>query len=955
MYLHPGAMRCALVVITALSLSACFSSSFTRDSSKGTTKGKIFVSSPKVVIRETLFNDRTREVGWLSAALDNSDSESVVDIQGFAESNRSATLEAGLRAQIGPQIGVVTSGLKTQIEGNEYLRDENRLDHEIRMARKRAELAKLSQPVSDDDNSDDVKANAGSASDPATNTAGSSTSTSEGAAANGQAINQSLQTLKEMRELLGSSGNITGSKASTSSIDRFRARLAFREEIRAELQDHLLDDRHDLKGSTLYRLKFDTTIFPGADTSDWAVVDVALVEPNIKGTELLGKLADALGKRIRYDAENLRDLAVMHGLAELPGHFQERMLATAQTLFPVAYRDGAHACQLEGEATVKLHCDLAQELDLLVTTAAGGKNALPRERRRKLDQWISTTLQRMYSDDMGLSNYMTIQVDSAYPYKVEVKPIAGKEGAFWDHVKCGNRNVYAYAATPKEVVQRISQVASDRDAKSFLLDIGFLGGQVGGNAGLRRTLQAEQLMQALLQQPLVVGYSEQPETSACSSPLARFGWIQGPRYEVKTDKSGNAQWRFRHRVVQNSLSASVVVPAWWDTIRLKVCPQWQAGGDGMVTENGCGGSPRTMDVPVKANYLALLDLLSDRLAPVPIWTWPSSGDQEKSLLVGESADILIHGWNLWRNAQVTVGSQRADAVYVMPDGTGIIAHLKKVADFPGEDGEEFIQGVTVWTSHGHSNAQAVKVRRPKQKKDEAGASQGTLSAALGPQIVVTDNKKYSMEITGGSLPGDIKKTRVEVRTGEADWTEVLHAGTQVGPTADCAKGRVCFLLTRQDEKSNAWSPLMPLASRVVIEENNGKVSKLASATLPLYVAAPVGKTLITTEASKVAGETTLWTVKVTFDKDFAKVKPALDLSKLRLVATNDAWAGAAKCLDPADAPEQSKDSEASKPVVCESQIRLKLKGGVAPTTLEFKVVGPKQEDLGLDPQTVAIQ
>ena len=38
--------------------------------------------------------------------------------------------------------------------------------------------------------------------------------------------------------------------------------LAYREEVRSEIMETRLDDRHDILGNTLFRLKFDATILP---------------------------------------------------------------------------------------------------------------------------------------------------------------------------------------------------------------------------------------------------------------------------------------------------------------------------------------------------------------------------------------------------------------------------------------------------------------------------------------------------------------------------------------------------------------------------------------------------------------------------------------------------------------------------------------------------------------------
>ncbi len=83
-----------------------------------------------------------------------------------------------------------------------------------------------------------------------------------------------------------------GKKENTARLtptDEFRDKLAYREEIRKQIMETMLDDRHDIKGNTLYRLNFDTTIFPSEDTQQWAVIEATLSrsrscdEPGVTG------------------------------------------------------------------------------------------------------------------------------------------------------------------------------------------------------------------------------------------------------------------------------------------------------------------------------------------------------------------------------------------------------------------------------------------------------------------------------------------------------------------------------------------------------------------------------------------------------------------------------------------------------------------------------------------------
>lgn len=57
-----------------------------------------------------------------------------------------------------------------------------------------------------------------------------------------------------------------------SALEDFRDRQAYRDEVRDTLLETALDDRHDIEGNTVYRLKFDVTLLPRSRSKDWVVV-----------------------------------------------------------------------------------------------------------------------------------------------------------------------------------------------------------------------------------------------------------------------------------------------------------------------------------------------------------------------------------------------------------------------------------------------------------------------------------------------------------------------------------------------------------------------------------------------------------------------------------------------------------------------------------------------------------
>jgi hypothetical protein len=69
---------------------------------------------------------------------------------------------------------------------------------------------------------------------------------------------------------------ISGYGIEQTSLDKFRAMNDYRENIRSELMQTLLDDRHDIEGNTLYRLSYYATILSGRNTNKLAVIRVTL-------------------------------------------------------------------------------------------------------------------------------------------------------------------------------------------------------------------------------------------------------------------------------------------------------------------------------------------------------------------------------------------------------------------------------------------------------------------------------------------------------------------------------------------------------------------------------------------------------------------------------------------------------------------------------------------------------
>ena len=85
-----------------------------------------------------------------------------------------------------------------------------------------------------------------------------------------------------------------------SPFDRFKALGAYREQVRTQIIENQLDDRHDLRGNSLYRLRFDAAVLPGSNTRHSAKITVSILPPE----GLLGeKVTNASNKQALHQEE----------------------------------------------------------------------------------------------------------------------------------------------------------------------------------------------------------------------------------------------------------------------------------------------------------------------------------------------------------------------------------------------------------------------------------------------------------------------------------------------------------------------------------------------------------------------------------------------------------------------------------------------------------------------------
>ncbi|WP_421854594.1 hypothetical protein [Oricola sp.] len=204
----------------------------------------------------------------------------------------------------------------------------------------------------------------------------------------------------------------------------------------------------------------------------------------------------------------------------------------------------------------------------------------------------------------------------------------------------------------------------------------------------------------------IIGFGAQVDSAgdeASGLGKAKFGWYIFP---------AEARGVFSLPVMESAnvkLSALVSLPAWWESVDIKVTTSWRdpAAPDRRVhLEN--------VDAPTEPQELRVelptrLEFIRNHF-PYAAATQPSLYQlhlPKAALRACEEANIVLKGERLWRSTVVTLGAQKSNLIQVMPDMRGIIAHFGEVIPFaqggaPGGNAIDTVP-VTIWTSEGQKS------------------------------------------------------------------------------------------------------------------------------------------------------------------------------------------------------------------------------------------------------------
>ncbi len=673
---------------TAFSLALASCQTTTKLADPGTTGGLVKVGSPRVTNRASLLNDRNDQVAWLREQLNNVD-EAHFGYQGTADFSQ-----------------FYGNFSKTSVASDV-----------------KKELGKIARPSIKSDKDGDGK------------TTDTTITTDTSAPQTPSSSNAPKLTPSKLD---------TVNTSEASPIDLFRDKLAYREEVRAEIIETALDDRHDLNGNTLYRLSFPVTVIPEGDTGSWAMVNLTLSPISSQNQDFRKKITRKFTQGVQT---YLRELTNRFLSGNLTARERKELLDLAITehFFTSKNNTSQYLDVSSSEDPIEAYLSSILEKDPTWSAEATeqfGNKVVSAERvvkanmdgaKRKLASLM--VFARIFDEEGNQSRFdakpdcrnggCTIKVNS-----MTATALSQTE----------KNRLWAYAITPKEQVQRISDVAARRNVSQHMFQISALLGAVDIGSAAAFVKDSLNMMQAVRRQPLIVGFANQDKCNN-DTACAKAGWVIGPKFKIspKGDKVA-----FRHIVQQNTVTLDLSAPATLTDFKITVSTCWLPSSDG--TLNTCD-TPQVTEYFI--NLSGDLDQVIAKLSPTLTTASVNNPHKDvigKVLMEGEVGRLIIKGQNLWRNAVVSVGTQLSKKITVLPDMDAIAVEFGEIEppkDFDHTSGT--MVPLNIWTSRGNQFLGEVKIL--PSSKTTASVSNLALQA---PERFYK-NKPVRIVITNGEV------------------------------------------------------------------------------------------------------------------------------------------------------------------------------------------------------------
>ena len=541
------------------------------------------------------------------------------------------------------------------------------------------------------------------------------------------------------------SANDSFGQPSLAFLDSFAIRTAARDTIRQSILENLLDDRHDLTGNSVYGLKFDTTVIPGHFTTGRAFVRLSIMpgqaelvpeegKPDVNFPDLplhLRTYFQSTFSQISNDPRNpnynsfkLYSQWLSNVLWRLNSHFTQivetkcqckgalcsppsadwraEVLSTVNTILAIDGAEMKSGETTEGPVALNRIILPAPWNNFLRINVSMPKisdcSKVPTFVVKYVDDTIHVRAKNQANPGYQVVDVVDDQV-SAYVY------VPSSEEADWPHYRnissivryvkgIGKLETYCFDKTKKETCVEYVTIPSgyfnfiekviqpDMYAYSLfprLEATSVLSGRTnsrtarysGNNGGPAVGVDSTESSDEASLMPTAIGF-----TDSQSSDAVDLGWI--------VDVGRGAPF-------QKSQFALISVPAWTSRLTVAVRTGWL---DSRSMENAT--EFYSYVVPIPPDYEAFDSFIGGQESVRRPQINEELMDDDIKFVACRKAAILIPGLRLWRSAMVTVGSEKADRITVLPNMRGIIAEFTKLNQSSANEDAT----LRVWTSEG---------------------------------------------------------------------------------------------------------------------------------------------------------------------------------------------------------------------------------------------------------------
>jgi hypothetical protein len=296
------------------------------------------------------------------------------------------------------------------------------------------------------------------------------------------------------------------------------------------------------------------------------------------------------------------------------------------------------------------------------------------------------------------------------------------EGRLKCRLNAGRSEIFSYSVSPKNLTQRISTASDTRNAMETALNTRWDAQGKQLQTLVEALKKSSDAAHAIEFNPIVIGFGHSSDRSATET---EFGWVIAPGLRIDGERE-QADGEY-------SLAAVVSLPSWWRSVRIEIERCWVSRAQLHTIDDfkQCpDGLKTTEHIRVPGDIHGISEKLRFDVVQEPHLSNDASGDPLR-LQIGRRANVILIGGRLWRSTEVTLGSQKADEIVVLPNMEGIIATFRCV--YPQLAKQVHIR---VWTSEGVTDgayqAELVETGQPPEAAEGAAGTTQQADSARSP-------------------------------------------------------------------------------------------------------------------------------------------------------------------------------------------------------------------------------